>query len=80
MPSHCCLFQDIDIKIPNVNIYIQIYGEAFTRSGPILESEEMLVIFQEKGRKMSKRAKYLKIWAKCTKFENILKKAGDCVR
>ena len=29
--------------------------------------------FLEKGQK---RAKYLKIWAKCTKFENILKKGS----
>ena len=29
--------------------------------------------FSEKGQK---RTKYLKIWAKCTKFENILKKGS----
>ena len=32
----------------------------------------------KKGQKMLKRAKYLKIWAKCTKFENVLKNAINC--
>ena len=39
----------------------------------------MRAIFQKKGKKGQKRAKYLKIWGKCTKFENILKK-GSLVR
>ena len=49
-------------------------------SGPILESKGMTAIFWtqgKKGQKMLKRAKsakYLKIWAKMYKFENISKK------
>ena len=53
------------------------------KAGPILESNGMRAIFRKmakKGKKIDrkgqKRAKYLKIWAKCTKFENILKKGG----
>ena len=44
--------------------------------GPILESKGLRAAFQRKGQK---RAKYLKIWAKMSKFENILKK-GSLVR
>ena len=44
----------------------------FRLSGPILESKGMHVIFQEKdkkkGKKMLKRAKYSKIWAKMNKI------------
>ena len=36
-------------------------------SGPILESQGMSAIFQKKG-------KIFKLWEKCTKLENILKK------
>ena len=36
-------------------------------SGPILESQGMGAIFQKKG-------KIFKLWGKCTKLENILKK------
>ena len=49
-------------------------------SKPILESKGMTAIFWTQGKKdqeMLKRAKstkYLKIWAKMYKFENILKK------
>ena len=52
---------------------------AFT--GPHLESKGMRAIFQEKGTKGPKKAKYLKFEQKCTKFQNILKKCDfDCVR
>ena len=37
-------------------------------TGPILESKGMCVIFQKKGKKCLKRAKYLKIWAKMYKI------------
>ena len=37
-------------------------------AGPILESKGMRAIFQKKGKKMAKRAKYLKIWAKMYKI------------
>ena len=40
------------------------------KSGPIVEKTANACNFSEKGQK---RAKYLKIWQKCTKFENILK-------
>ena len=46
-------------------------------SGPILESKGMRAIFQKKSKKI---AKYLKFGQKCTKFENTMKTAGDCVR
>ena len=36
--------------------------------GPILESKGMHTIFQKKGKKCLKRAKYLKIWAKINKI------------
>ena len=37
------------------------------RAGPILESTYMCAIFQQKGKKGQKLAKYLKIWAKMYK-------------
>ena len=53
--------------LPNVN-----------NAGPILKSKSMHAIFQKKSKTNFKkgqvRQKYLKIWAKCTKFANILKK------
>ena len=46
-------------------------------SGPILESKGLHAIFFKKNaNKGQKRAKYLKIWQKCAKFKNILKKGS----
>ena len=39
----------------------------------MLENKGMRAIFQKKGKE---RIKYLKLWAKCIKFENILKKGS----
>ena len=45
----------------------------------------MQAIFRERAKRANnvkneqKQAKYLKIWEKCAKFENILKRAGDCM-
>ena len=36
--------------------------------GPILESNSMCAIFQNKGKTMLKKGKYLKIWAKMYKI------------
>ena len=43
-------------------------------AGPILESKGVNGIFQKKSKEMLKLTKYLKIWAKMYKLENILKK------
>ena len=37
-------------------------------AGPILQRNDMRAIFQKKGKKEQKRAKYLKIWAKMYKI------------
>ena len=61
-------YQHVMIKwLPNIN-----------NAGPILESKGMYAIFQKQSKTNSKkgqvRQKYMKIWAKYTKFPNILKK------
>ena len=43
-------------------------------AGPILEGKGVSGIFQKKSKEMLKLTKYLKIWAKMYKLENILKK------
>ena len=43
-------------------------------AGPILESKGIRATFQKKGKKMFRKAKYLKFGPKCAKCENILKK------
>ena len=49
-------------------------------TGLILENKGMCEIFQKKEQKMLKRIKEgRKFGQKCTKFENVLKKAGDFV-
>ena len=37
-------------------------------SGPIVERKDTHTIFQKKGKKMFKRGKYLKTWAKMCKI------------
>ena len=55
-----------------------------TFPGPILQSKYMRAIFGKKGKSRAKNVKKgQNIWQfgqKCTKFENNLKRAGDCVR
>ena len=46
-------------------------------SGPILDSKDVHVIFQKKGRKMAKKEQTIwKFQQKCTKFEVFWKKAA----
>ena len=47
----------------------------FLSSGLFLESKDMRAIFWKRTKKKrEKKAKSLKIWGKCIKFENVLKK------
>ena len=41
---------------------------------PILEIKAMRAVFQKQGKKMLKKAKYMKIWAKINKVWKSLKK------
>ena len=64
-------------------IILKSIQKLFLLTGPILESKGMRAIFQKKDKKMLKNDKkgqiIWKVGQNCTKFENILKKAGDKV-
>ena len=64
-------------------IILKSIQKLFLLTGPILESKGMRAIFQKKGKKMLKNDKkgqiIWKVGQNCTKFENILKRAGDKV-
>ena len=52
--------------------------------GPVLESRDMRMIFHRKDKKILKKGKngqnVWKFGKKYTKFQNILKRAGDCMQ
>ena len=52
------------------NVFYEVY------TWLILESKDMHVIFQKKGKKGKKGKNIWKFWQKCTTFENILKKGS----
>ena len=73
LPTSSCKRASSRLPLASNFQNIFIYSRA-----SILESKGMCVIFQKKDKKgqinVKKRATYLKMWGKYTKFENVLKK------
>ena len=65
--SVCSSLHGVNLNVKKLSLYIYIYRPYSRKLGHACN-------FSEKGQN---RAKYLKIWQKCTKFENILKKKGS---